>query len=91
MKNLYILELSDKYENQVRLPYSTGLIWSYCKSIETIKNNYCLKDWFFYKDNIDEICKKIINPDVIIFSSYVWNWEYNKRVSKNIKKNIQIV
>jgi len=86
MKNLYILELSDKYENQVRLPYSTGLIWSYCKSIETIKNNYCLKDWFFYKENINEICKKIVNPDVIIFSSYVWNWEHNKKISKNIKE-----
>jgi hypothetical protein len=42
MKNLYILELSDAYENQIRLPYGTGLIWSYCKSIKEIKTNYSL-------------------------------------------------
>ena len=86
MKNLYILELGDKYENQVRLPYSTGLIWSYCKTIDQIKNNYKLSGWFYYKDDIEKIIKEIINPDVIIFSCYVWNWEYNKKIASSIKK-----
>lgn len=86
MKNLYILELSDKYESQVRLPYSTGLIWSYCKTIKDIEHNYNLSKWFFYKDNIEDICKSIVNPDVIIFSSFVWNWQYNKKIAKYIKE-----
>jgi putative methyltransferase len=86
MKNLYILELSDKYGNQVRLPYSTGLIWSYCKTFDKIENNYKLSEWFYYKDNIEKIIEKIINPDVIIFSCYVWNWEYNKKIAKFIKE-----
>ena len=37
LKNLYILELSEIYDNQVRLPYSTGVIWSYCKTHLDIK------------------------------------------------------
>jgi len=86
MKNLYILELSDKYENQVRLPYSTGTILSYCNSIQEIKNNYNLSKWFFYKEDVENICDSIVNPDVIIFSSFVWNWEYNKKIAKNIKQ-----
>jgi putative methyltransferase len=86
VKNIYILELSDKYNNQVRLPYSTGIIWSYCKSVKEIKDNYNLIEWFFYKDDINNILKKIINPDVIIFSSFVWNWEYNKKIAKYIKE-----
>ena len=86
MKNIYILELSDKYNNQVRLPYSTGIIWSYCKSVKEIKDNYNLIEWFFYKDDINNILKKIINPDVIIFSSFVWNWEYNKKIAQYIKE-----
>lgn len=86
MKNVYILELSDKYANQVRLPYGTGLIWSFCKSIQEIKTNYSLKEWFYYKQDVDNICEKIIDPDVIIFSSFVWSWEYNKEVAKKIKK-----
>lgn len=85
MKNIYILELSDKYENQVRLPYSTGLIWSYCKTISEIKDNYKLSNWFFYKGDIEKICENIIDPDVVIFSSFVWNWEYNKKIAKYIK------
>ena len=86
MKNLYILELSDKYENQVRLPYSTGLIWSYCKTFNQIKENYNLSNWFYYKDDINQIFNSIIDPDVIIFSCYVWNLEHNKKIAKSIKE-----
>ncbi len=86
MKNLYILELSDRYENQVRLPYSMGLIWSYCKTIQSIRENYFLKELFYYKESIDDICDKIIEPDVIILSSFVWNWGYNKKIAIKIRR-----
>ena len=86
MKNLYILELSDIYDNQVRLPYSTGLIWSYCKTFSIIEQNYDLKKWFFYKQDCDDIISQIKDPDVIIFSSSIWNWNLNCKIAKEIKK-----
>lgn len=86
MKNLYILELSEIYNKEVRLPYSTGVIWSYCKQNPKIKDNYNLVEWFFYKDFSENIIKKIVDPDIIIFSSFAWNWDINKQVAKNIKK-----
>jgi len=85
MKNLYIFELNEIYQNQVRLPYSTGLIWSYCKKQKNIIKNYSLKNWFFYKQEINDILKEILNPDVIIISCSIWNWELNCEVIKNIK------
>lgn len=86
MKNLYILELSDIYDNQVRLPYSTGLIWSYCKTIPQINKNYNLIEWFFYKENFEDIIERIKDPDVVIFSSSIWNWNLNCKIAKKIKK-----
>ena len=57
MKNLYILELSELYNRETRLPYSTGVIWSYCKQNPKIKDNYNLVEWFFYKDSSENIIK----------------------------------
>lgn len=85
LKNLYILELSEIYDNQVRLPYSTGVIWSYCKTHLDIKLNYNL-NWFFYKQDPQKIIDQIIDPDIIIFSSFVWNWNHNKVIAKKIKE-----
>ena len=86
MKNLYILELSELYNRETRLPYSTGVIWSYCKQNPKIKDNYNLVEWFFYKDSSENIIKKIVDPDIIIFSSFIWNWDINRQVAKSIKK-----
>ena len=39
-KNLYLFEISDVLASQAKLPYSTGLIWSYCLEEEKIPENY---------------------------------------------------
>ena len=87
MKNLYLLELSEVMSgNQVYFPYSTGLLWSYLKTVKQIKNNYKLKKWFFAKQKLDFIVNAIKDPDIIGFSCYVWNWNLNNRIAKAIKK-----
>ena len=58
MKNLYLFELSDVFADQVYLPYSSGVVWSYIKEDPFIKKNYNLKDWFFARDDAKNIIKK---------------------------------
>ena len=52
MKKIAFLELSHIFANQVKLPYSTGCIWSYCRTIDEISNNFSfdLHDWFYVLD-----------------------------------------
>ena len=69
MKNIYLFEIEDVIANQAKLPYRTGLIWSYCLEIEEIKKNYNLDGWFWYRDkdnSLENIFKKISNPSVAI-------------------------
>ena len=42
MKNVYLFEIADVTAQQVKLPYSTGLIWGHCHLNETIVKNYKL-------------------------------------------------
>ena len=48
--------------NQAKLPYRTGLIWSYCLEHKDIKDNFKLDGWYWYRDEkntIENIFKKI--------------------------------
>ena len=85
-KNIYLFELSDVFANQVYLPYSSGVVWSYLKTNSTIQKNYQLKDWFFARDKASNIIKKIEDPDILLFSSFMWNWNLNCEIAKAIKE-----
>ena len=56
--------------NQAKLPYRTGLIWSYCLEHKDIKDNFKLDGWYWYRDEkntIENIFKKIKNPSLAAF------------------------
>lgn len=87
-RNVYLFEIDDVLGNQVRLPYRTGLIWSYCLENNLIKENYKLDGWFWYRDSdntVDKIFKKIHDPKLVALSSFVWNWQWNIEMAKKIK------
>ena len=83
---MYLFELSDNFGGQIKLPYSTGLIWSYCLQNKTIKDNYDLKGWFYKRESAENILKRIDNPDIIALSNFVWNTQLNHKLAKEIKK-----
>ena len=88
-KNVYLFEMSDVMANQAKLPYSTGLIWSYCLEFESIKKNYNLADWFWFKDTentVKNIFNKIKNPSAVGLGSFIWNWKWNTEICRLIKK-----
>ncbi len=85
-KQIYLFEISDNFVGQVKLPYGTGLIWGYCAQDDTIKSNYELGGWIYYRDEIDRIMGKIDNPSVVGFSNFVWNTQTNYLLAKKIKE-----
>ena len=84
---MYLVEASYVFGGrQVRLPYSTGLLWSHCQTNDTIKTNYELTDIFFIRDEVETFIDSIENPSVVGFSCFVWNWELNNEVAKKVKE-----
>ena len=71
---------------QVRLPYSTGLLWSHCQTNDTVKTNYELTDILFVRDEIETFIDSIENPSVVGFSCFVWNWAFNNEVAEKVKE-----
>jgi tRNA A37 methylthiotransferase MiaB len=68
------------------LPYSVGCIWSYCQSFETIRHNYRLDHVIWKRENFGLVAEKLCDQDVIGFSCYVWNRNYNHALARRIKQ-----
>ena len=85
------LELSHIFTNQVKLPYSTGCVWSYCRTDAEITNNYSFNthDWHYVLDgsfDITSTARKLAECDVIGVSYFVWNTHTSDRVCAEVKR-----
>jgi len=68
------------------LPYAVAKIWSNAKTHDDINNAWQTKDFIFQRLPIDKLDEYIVNPTVVAFSCYIWNWNYNLQAAKKIKE-----
>lgn len=87
-------EQGPKEFNAFYLPYTAASIWSYASSIQSIRDTWNLEEILWKRSPIDQIYKKLADSDIVAFSSYIWNKNYNYTLASKIKKynpNILIV
>ncbi len=84
-KNVYFVQVSASFGGSCFLPYSVGCLAAYSFSFDDIKAKYKLADIIYERKSIEESFRKISNPSIVGFSSYVWNAEYNLNLAKIIK------
>jgi len=89
-KNLYLFQpqytMNFQGTTQNWLPYSVGCLWAYAMQHDFVTDNYNLDGLFFARDKLSEVMKKIKDPAVVGFSTYVWNEQYNLHMAHEIKK-----
>jgi putative methyltransferase len=68
------------------LPYSAGVLWAYVNQFDSIKSNYQLEDLIWRRDNIDDTINKLSKCDIVAFSTYVWNKNYNYALARRLKE-----
>lgn len=69
------------------LPYSAALLWSYARTIPTVADVWSLGELMWQRQSIDSIYKNLADADIVGFSSYVWNRNYNYALAKAIKQH----
>lgn len=69
------------------LPYSVGVLWSYVQTSEKVKANYELNQLVWLRDNLETTLDSIKTDDVVAFSAYVWNKNYNYALAKKLKES----
>lgn len=81
MNNLYLVQVVDSYGPNKFLPLAIAYQWLCAQS-----DDWCLKDTLIEKLNIRNYVKKMENPKVVAMSCYIWNWNYNCALAKEIKQ-----
>ena len=89
-KRIAFVELSHIFTNQIKLPYSTGCIWSYCKTDKEITDSYSfdVHDWIYVLDenlDINKTAKQLSKCDVVGISYFVWNTHVSDKLAKQIR------
>ena len=72
--------------NAYYLPYSVAVLWSYAIQFESINNNFTLGDIIWKRELIEDAVNRLKDSDIVGFSTYVWNHNYNKVLARELKK-----
>jgi hypothetical protein len=84
-KNIYLFQTSIRYENTLYLPYTAGVLAAFAWDNEVVAQNYTLKGIVYLRENIEKTANALDSPYLAAFSNYIWNFEYNKALAKQIK------
>ena len=68
------------------LPYSAGVIWSYALTDPWVKENFECTDIVWRRDAVEPLAEKLAQNDVVAFSTYVWNHQYNYTLARMVKE-----
>ena len=80
MNNIYLVQASDAYGPNKFLPLAIAYQWCYGKN-----DNWNLMDVLIEKPQPNEYALRMVNPKMVVMSSYIWNWEYNLQLAKAVK------
>lgn len=85
-QKLYFVQTGCVFNDEHFLPYATGIIAAYALQNEKIKNSYEFADIIYKCDDFKETLSNIRDASVVAFSNYMWNFEFNLRLAKEIKE-----
>jgi len=72
--------------NAYYLPYSVGILWSYLQSLPELRVQLELDRIVWKRDSINSVAQQLCNNDYVLFSTYVWNKNYNYKLASKIKE-----
>jgi radical SAM superfamily enzyme YgiQ (UPF0313 family) len=72
--------------NAYYLPYSVGLLWNYVNQFPEVNENYELGEMLWRRIDIDQAVDQLKDSEIIGFSTYIWNRNYNYKLAKTIKE-----
>ena len=72
--------------NAYYLPYSVGVLWAYIQKFEDLKTFYSLNEIIWRRDRLADAVEKLKHDDIVAFSTYVWNKNYNYELARRLKE-----
>lgn len=85
-RNIYMVQPSSEHTDVMPLPYAIGVLHAYVCSNEEIMNGFSFAEYIFEKKDIAQTALQMQEPFAVFFSSYIWNYEYNRMLAREIRR-----
>lgn len=85
-KNLYFFQVNYSYGRSAHIPYTAGQLSAYALSDKDVGESFTLSEIFFLREAPERVMERIEAPAVAAFSTYIWNFNYNKTIARMIKE-----
>ncbi|MDR1733693.1 MAG: radical SAM protein [Oscillospiraceae bacterium] len=87
MKSVYFVQASSVFGTKdIHIPYACGCVAAYAWQNPVIQENYTLAGFRILRETPARAAAALVQPDIVAFSNYVWNFEYHKALAQEIKK-----
>jgi len=75
----------NKSSNNYYLPYSAGILWCYLEQFPELMDQYQLGQVIWKRDPVAEVVEQLKHHEIVGFSTYVWNRNYNYELARQLK------
>jgi hypothetical protein len=86
VRNLYLVQVVDNYGPNKFLPLAVAYQWLFAQLDIRVSQSWRLAGVLIEKSSIKPWIDSMHAPDMVAMSSYVWNWNYNCRLAREIKR-----
>ena len=83
---IYSSQFNYQYGKSIHFPYSIASLISYINTFPQLKDKFKWEKTFIFRNKLDEYIDNCKDPDVLLCSCYVWNWEITNLLAKRIKE-----
>ena len=82
---IYSSQFNYQYGKSIHFPYSIASLFAYTKISDTVRDNFQFEKTFIFRNKLDEYIDSVENPDILLCSCYVWNWEITNVLARRLK------
>ena len=83
---VYSSQFNYQYGSSIHFPYSIASLFAYIKSFPELDKQLQFEKTFIFRNKLDEYIDRIENPDILLCSCYVWNWEITNLLARRVKE-----
>lgn len=84
-RRIVMAQVNYQYGNNVFVPYAVGSLQAYAETIPKVRDNFDFLEPLFLRKDHTKVVNEMQEPDIMGFSCYLWNWEYNKSLAKAVR------
>ena len=83
---IYSSQFNYQYGKSIHFPYSIASLFSYVNSFPELKDKLQYEKTFIFRNKLEEYIERVEDPDILICSCYVWNWEITNELARRVKE-----